>query len=338
MRAAITARVLAAVISFVAFSAAASATEWRVVKVTGDLWMESAGVQRVALTSPSGTVPDGATLVTGNNARVLLSRGAETIVIGPNSVVAMPKQAGGFTVIEQRAGETEFDVEKQNVQHFAVETPFLAAVVKGTHFVVRVGAADANVSVDRGLVEVDSHITGQTADVAPGQGVAVEGNTGRMSALSGNVEIRQGMPRIPGVKPLSSGDLYAMQAPAQPAAQKSFDVADASAAVVASRIVGGGQGPTGGTPAVGSLGGTNASTPAAGPADGASASVASTNNTGAGAVVSAAAGVAADIFQSNRRASRTNEPDMGMLTTMIIASFAAMALLGIGFAYVRTRF
>lgn len=331
-----TARAMAAFISFVALTGAAAASEWRVVKVTGDLWMESPGVQRVALSSPADNVPDGATLVTGANSRVLLSRGSETIVIGPNSVMAIPKQVGQFTTIEQRAGEADFDVEKQNLQHFAVETPFLAAVVKGTQFTVRVGTADATVSVARGLVEVGNLATGQTADVAPGQSVAVDGKTGRMTAV-GNVDIKSGMPRLQSVKPMSSQDVLALQsAPkgAGPSDGKPFDVADAGSAIAAVRVGGPGNGPGAGP--AGGFGGNPS--PGAGPVAGGKGVTPAAFSSGDGSFTVATASASVEPFQP-RRSARSSEPDVSSLTWMIVAaSFALMALLGIGFAYVRARF
>ena len=43
------------------------------------------------------------------------------------------------------AGSILLDVEKRNVQHFEVETPYLAAVVKGTQFRVTVGPTGSRV-------------------------------------------------------------------------------------------------------------------------------------------------------------------------------------------------
>lgn len=43
----------------------------------------------------------------------------------------------------------------ENVQHFAVQTPFLAAVVKGTKFTVVSSKTGAEVAVQRGNVEVE---------------------------------------------------------------------------------------------------------------------------------------------------------------------------------------
>ena len=102
---------------------------------------------------------------------MLLVRGEETILIAPNSVVGVPaeKKDGLSTTIIQQAGSILLEVEKRNVKHFEVETPYLAAVVKGTQFSVTVGAGSTKVGVLRGQVEVSDFKTGQIAQVMPGQ-------------------------------------------------------------------------------------------------------------------------------------------------------------------------
>ena len=74
---------------------------------------------------------------------MLLVRGEETILISPNSVIGVPaeKKDGMSTTIVQQAGSILLEVEKRNVKHFEVETPYLAAVVKGTQFSVTVDGA-----------------------------------------------------------------------------------------------------------------------------------------------------------------------------------------------------
>ena len=102
---------------------------------------------------------------------MLLKRGEETILISPNSVVGLPaqKKEGLSTTIVQQAGSILLEVEKRNVQHFEVETPYLAAVVKGTQFRVTVNAGKTSVDVIRGQVQVADFKTGQIAQVMAGQ-------------------------------------------------------------------------------------------------------------------------------------------------------------------------
>ncbi|TWB02136.1 FecR family protein [Bradyrhizobium stylosanthis] len=143
---------------------------WSVSKATGEVWIAADGAQQVALNQDE-TLKPGNTIRTGRNGRVLLVRGEETILISPNSVVALPaeKKDGLSTTIIQQAGSILLEVEKRNVKHFEVETPYLAAVVKGTQFSVTVGAGNTKVGVIRGQVEVSDFKTGQVAQIMPGQ-------------------------------------------------------------------------------------------------------------------------------------------------------------------------
>ncbi|MGX1324442.1 hypothetical protein AB7M17_007895 [Bradyrhizobium sp. USDA 377] len=149
---------------------AADEDVWSVSKATGEVWVATDGAQQVSLNQEE-TLKPGNTIRTGRNGRVLLVRGEETILISPNSVVGLPaeKKDGLSTTIIQQAGSILLEVEKRNVKHFEVETPYLAAVVKGTQFSVTVGAGSTKVGVLRGQVEVSDFKTGQIAQVMPGQ-------------------------------------------------------------------------------------------------------------------------------------------------------------------------
>ncbi len=143
---------------------------WSVSKSSGEVWMTTTGAQPVSLKQEEILKP-GDTVRTGHNGRVLLVRGEETILVSPNSVIGLPaeKKEGLATTIVQQAGSILLEVEKQNVKHFEVETPYLAAVVKGTQFRVSVNAASTSVDVFRGQVEVADFKSGQVAQVMPGQ-------------------------------------------------------------------------------------------------------------------------------------------------------------------------
>jgi FecR protein len=201
-------RVLA--LGIVAFSFTAAAAEddsqlpkqaaWHVSRSSGDVWLVAPGAQQASLSQEAALNP-GDTIRTGPNGRVLLTRGAESMMVAPNSVVGLPTEAkdGMSTTIVQRAGSVLLDVEKRNVHHFAVETPYLAAVVKGTRFQVTVTASGANVTVSRGQVEVVDFKSGQIAQVLPGQMAKVSAS-GQSLSLSGSgslLPIERGQPRTP---------------------------------------------------------------------------------------------------------------------------------------------
>lgn len=176
---------------------------WQVRKSSGEVWVATSGVQSVSLTQDAVLKP-GDNIRTGRNGRVLLVRGEESILVAPNSVVGVPleKKNGLPTTITQQAGSILLEVEKRNVQHFEVETPYLAAVVKGTQFRVTVGPSGSRVEVLRGQVQVSDFKSGQFALVNPGQAARVSSQGVGGLSLSGVgtlSPIQQGAPRASSV-------------------------------------------------------------------------------------------------------------------------------------------
>src|SRR5439155_5301029 len=87
-------------------------------------------------------------------------------------------------------------------QHFEVETPYLAAVVKGTQFRVTVNAGKTSVDVIRGQVQVADFKSGQIAQVMAGQQATAfaNGKTGLSLSGAGTFSpIEQGKPRAPSI-------------------------------------------------------------------------------------------------------------------------------------------
>ena len=212
-------RMLAAAFILAASSVAFAADggDWIVSKSSGEVWLAGGGVQQVSL-KQEDTLKPGDTVRTGRTGRVLLKRGDETILVSPNSVVGVPAQQkeGLSTTIKQQAGSILLDVEKRNVKHFEVETPYLAAVVKGTQFRVTVNAGKTTVDVVRGQVEVADFKSGQIAQVMAGQHATAfaSGKTGLSLGGSGALApIEQGKPRAPSVErvPVPRGGFTAMR-------------------------------------------------------------------------------------------------------------------------------
>jgi hypothetical protein len=202
---------------FVTASSSALAADdgiWSVSKSSGEVWITATGAQPASLKQEDSLKP-GDTIRTGRNGRVLLVRGEETILIAPNSEIGVPseKKDGLSTTIQQRAGSILLEVEKRNVKHFEVETPYLAAVVKGTQFSVTIDGASTRVEVSRGQVEVADFKSGQIAQVLPGQ-AATHSSNGKGLSLSGSgtfMPIEQGKPRAPSIDriPVPKGGLHA---------------------------------------------------------------------------------------------------------------------------------
>ena len=188
---------------------------WSVSKSSGEVWISSAGAEQASLKQEEVLKP-GDAIRTGRNGRVLLVRGEETILIAPNSVIAVPseKKDGMSTTILQQAGSILLEVEKRNVKHFEVETPYLAAVVKGTQFRVTVNAVSTSVEVSRGQVEVSDFKSGQIALVMPGQAATsfTHGKSGLSLSGTGTFNpIEQGKPRASSIDriPVPKGGLAA---------------------------------------------------------------------------------------------------------------------------------
>ena len=199
-------RIVGAVLAVAALSNAHAAEDgtWSVSKSSGEVWMSTTGAQQVSLGQEEVLKP-GDTIRTGRNGRVLLVRGEETILVSPNSVIGLPtaKKDGLSTTIVQQAGSILLDVEKRNVKHFEVETPYLAAVVKGTQFRISVNATSTSVDVIRGQVEVADFRSGQIAQVLPGQAATAhaQGKTGLFLSGSGAFSpIEQGRPRASSIE------------------------------------------------------------------------------------------------------------------------------------------
>ncbi|MXN65607.1 hypothetical protein GR183_11900 [Stappia sp. GBMRC 2046] len=151
-------------------STGAMAAEWVIKKATGRVFLVSPEV--AAFRAKRGMVLEpGFTLATQGNGRAILARGDERILVGPDTAFALSKyqSTDTKTTLLQRNGEISVDVETRGVPHFKVETPYLAAVVKGTRFTVSVGQRQAAVEVDRGVVEVSDLATGDVAAVRAGQ-------------------------------------------------------------------------------------------------------------------------------------------------------------------------
>lgn len=195
-------RVIATAMAIAAASHAFAAEDggaWSVSKSSGEVWITSGDVQQASL-KPEDHLKPGDTIRTGRSGRVLLVRREESILISPNSVVGLPAEQKEelSTTIIQRAGSILLEVEKRNVKHFEVETPYLAAVVKGTQFRVSVNATSTKVDVVRGQVEVADFRSGQVAQVMPGQSATAfeHGKAGLSLRGSGTFNpVQQGKPR-----------------------------------------------------------------------------------------------------------------------------------------------
>jgi hypothetical protein len=174
--------VLACPISVTAAAAAEQASAWSVTSVIGKAQSKAANGDWQTM-STGQHVGVGQQIRTGNEGRVLLSRGDESIIVSANSTFEMqPASSGMMTRVYQTLGTLMFKVHKQPNKHFEVQTPYLVAAVKGTAFTVSIDGNGGAVHVTEGLVEVgnvggpDKILVrpGNTASVAAKRGSTIQ--------------------------------------------------------------------------------------------------------------------------------------------------------------------
>lgn len=203
-------------------STAANADTWKAVRVAGPAWLYTSETSKTVL-SAGEELPAGASIVTGRGARVLLQSNKQTVIVGPLTSMAISQTpgAGLKTTVLQSAGTIEVEVEKRDVRYFSVETPLLAAVVKGTRFTVTVSKSKAQVAVKRGKVEVADFASGKIGNVTAGQ-KAITSPNGFTVEGEGTIEpIIQGEARKPIVEIVPAATIE--QASVPPDAKKRRD-------------------------------------------------------------------------------------------------------------------
>lgn len=114
-------------------------------------------------------VADGRQVRTLADSRVELQHGEDLIALDPDTLVSIEDNAEeAYTIVHQEIGTVEVEAEVRDTYHLTVETKFLAAVVKGTHFIVKSDDGGASVEVTRGLVAVKATETEEVTSVPPG--------------------------------------------------------------------------------------------------------------------------------------------------------------------------
>jgi len=158
-----------------------------------DLWTAIAASGRVEALSPGGpadawtpvhrrdTLEPRSRIQTGGRGRATLTRGADLILVDPDSeLVLSPGEGDGEpTRVEQGRGSALYEIRTGPDRRFEVSTPYLVAGVKGTVFSVMVRDASVAVNVVEGTVEVRT-ASGERAELFPGDMGLVEGPGGRL--------------------------------------------------------------------------------------------------------------------------------------------------------------
>lgn len=160
----------------IALPASALADDWLVTKLRGEA-LQLVGSDWAPL-ERGDVVPDDRVIRTLGSGRAMLQRGNETIEVAANTQIRILDKAGAkpFTTVQQYFGTVSIEAEVRNVQHFAVQTPYLAAVVKGTRFEVKTTSRQSVVKVQRGHVAVEDLKTRAHTLLAAGQMATVSKN------------------------------------------------------------------------------------------------------------------------------------------------------------------
>ena len=177
------------------------AAEWRLVEVSGTVRIAVPGAE-AAPARLNQTAPTGSSITTALGGRAALDNGLQHIVVGSNSRMTVAPDAGGFTRVMQDLGAVMFKVDKQKAPHFRVDTPLLAAIVKGTTFTVVVGPQSDSVNVAEGLVEVRSNATDMASDVPAGSSGAVSRDAPQSVQVIGTVTSTSGESAAVTIEPL----------------------------------------------------------------------------------------------------------------------------------------
>ena len=167
-------------------AATASDEKWTVSEVAGVSTVVSplAASQKVA---KGEVLAPGATLTTGADGKIVFGDGKTVVTVNANSRLIMPADPSDLmTRFVQDLGSVFFKVEKRPAAHFEVQTPLIAAVVKGTQFTVTAGVTEHSVEVSEGLVEVVAITGGQKEFVAAGHAAHVRSDAPAKLKVAGD--------------------------------------------------------------------------------------------------------------------------------------------------------
>ncbi len=165
---------LAPVLAAMSGGANAAAPAWKVSETSGEVRLVENG--RARLATKGALLASGSTIATGPGARAVIVRGEEFVVISPRSQLRVPAESSSSGIMQliEDFGTALFKIQKKSTPHFGVQTPYLAAVVKGTTFTVTVGPEGSSVQVTEGAVQV-STLDGGAAELVRAGTIATVG-------------------------------------------------------------------------------------------------------------------------------------------------------------------
>ena len=111
-----------------------------------------------------------ATVSTGEGGSIELSQAGSVFSVAPNTALEFFADDSGELVkrVVQSRGSAFYDIANREHRKLRIETPWLAAVVKGTQFNVTVETARASVALFEGLLRIEAPDTGEAIDLRAG--------------------------------------------------------------------------------------------------------------------------------------------------------------------------
>ena len=200
--------------------AIAGESGWKLQQAVGEVIVGGEGLKPVSVRRDD-VVPLNGWVQTGKNGRAVLVRAGDMVVVAPGSRVSLPaERVSGNTQVLQSVGSVFYSVSKQKVPHFQVDTPYMAAVVKGTSFVITVTDERSRIDVTEGLVEVSNARRQDVELVRPGFSAVVAQATRGADTSALEVVVTSSLPPVQGPTsvPDESSDGNAEQAVSTPAA------------------------------------------------------------------------------------------------------------------------
>ena len=128
-----------ALLLFSGVPALAQSGDWTITETKGSVLVFDSRGQRGAVNGVA--LEPGAMVRTQAKSSAVLVRGREFVTLRQNAQIRIPEAARSRSIMQiiQDYGSALFNIGKQPDPHFGVETPYLAAVVKGTTFIIAVG-------------------------------------------------------------------------------------------------------------------------------------------------------------------------------------------------------
>lgn len=200
----------------------AFAAEWTVASRTGEVRVQTA---RLALDAaelaPGVTLLAPFTVHTGSDGELVISRGEDTLTIGPGSRIEIPEPpetGDAVTRVRQSLGSVLYQIQHRAKALFEVHTPYLVSVVKGTTFNVLSSADTTTVALIEGLLQIrtpdgqaDIFLNaGQAAIRSRGErDITVEDQRRVSAPVAGPVRIADGRSRTSSVPADAARDVLA---------------------------------------------------------------------------------------------------------------------------------